>query len=171
MVVVNGPSRSPPRVSREGVAVILKFLSQFPVRSLTTICAFRLDIRQNQSEIQYTTSSVVYQARASRPIEVPLLYQPVCADLRILLAEYLVWEPEIHKASPEQLIGRVGVFAMEQCNICMRPDNPEDLDAPTERAVLASLAEFREFQTLILISHRISSLAWMDRFVLLDQRR
>lgn len=45
------------------------------------------------------------------------------------------------------------------------------LDVPSERAVLASLAKFRTHQTLIVISHRISSLTWMDRFVLLDQGR
>ena len=45
------------------------------------------------------------------------------------------------------------------------------LDAPTERAVLASLAKLRAHQTLIVISHRISSLTWVDRFALLDQGR
>jgi ABC-type multidrug transport system fused ATPase/permease subunit len=45
------------------------------------------------------------------------------------------------------------------------------LDAPTERAVLASLAKFRPHQTLIVISHRISTLTWMDHFTLLDQGR
>jgi ABC-type bacteriocin/lantibiotic exporter with double-glycine peptidase domain len=45
------------------------------------------------------------------------------------------------------------------------------LDVPTERAVLASVAEFRADQTIIVISHRIRSLAWVDRFVLLDQGR
>ncbi|HUD55247.1 MAG TPA: ABC transporter ATP-binding protein [Terracidiphilus sp.] len=45
------------------------------------------------------------------------------------------------------------------------------LDGPTERAVLASLSRFRAHQTLIVISHRISSLTWVDRFVLIDQGR
>ncbi|HEY2470923.1 MAG TPA: ABC transporter ATP-binding protein [Terracidiphilus sp.] len=45
------------------------------------------------------------------------------------------------------------------------------LDAPTERAVLASVAAFHAQQTLIVISHRISSLTWVDRFALLDQGR
>jgi len=45
------------------------------------------------------------------------------------------------------------------------------LDAPTESAVLSSVSKFSEGQTLILISHRISSLAWVDRFVLLDRGR
>ncbi|MGA8742333.1 MAG: ABC transporter ATP-binding protein [Terracidiphilus sp.] len=43
------------------------------------------------------------------------------------------------------------------------------LDAPTERSVLTSVASFRPHQTIIVISHRISTLLWMDRFVLLDQ--
>jgi ABC-type multidrug transport system fused ATPase/permease subunit len=45
------------------------------------------------------------------------------------------------------------------------------LDAPTERMVLRSLAQFRAHQTMIIVSHRISSLAWVNRFVLLDQGR
>jgi hypothetical protein len=45
------------------------------------------------------------------------------------------------------------------------------LNAPTESAVLFSVSKFCEGQTLILISHRISSLAWVDRFVLLDRGR
>jgi ABC-type multidrug transport system fused ATPase/permease subunit len=45
------------------------------------------------------------------------------------------------------------------------------LDVPTERAVLASVAKFREHQTVVVISHRLRSLVWVDRFVLLDQGR
>jgi ABC-type multidrug transport system fused ATPase/permease subunit len=45
------------------------------------------------------------------------------------------------------------------------------LDAPTEHTVLASLAKFRADQTIIVISHRVRSLVWVDRFVLLDQGR
>jgi hypothetical protein len=45
------------------------------------------------------------------------------------------------------------------------------LDAPTESAVLSSVSKSSEGQTLILISHRISSLAWVNRFVLLDRGR
>jgi ABC-type multidrug transport system fused ATPase/permease subunit len=43
------------------------------------------------------------------------------------------------------------------------------LDAPTERMVLESHAQFRMHQTMVVVSHRIRSLAWLDRFVLLDQ--
>jgi ATP-binding cassette subfamily B protein len=37
--------------------------------------------------------------------------------------------------------------------------------------VYASLAELRPHRTLIVISHHISSLTWVDRFALLDQGR
>lgn len=42
------------------------------------------------------------------------------------------------------------------------------LDAPTERTLLVSLAKTRIHQSLIVISHRIPSVTWMDRLVLLD---
>jgi ABC-type multidrug transport system fused ATPase/permease subunit len=43
------------------------------------------------------------------------------------------------------------------------------LDPHIEREVLRSIASFRSDQTIIVISHRIRSLGWVDRFVLLDQ--
>jgi ABC-type multidrug transport system fused ATPase/permease subunit len=45
------------------------------------------------------------------------------------------------------------------------------LDVPSERAVLASAAEYCAHRTLVIISHRISSLVWVDQLVLLDQGR
>jgi ABC-type bacteriocin/lantibiotic exporter with double-glycine peptidase domain len=45
------------------------------------------------------------------------------------------------------------------------------LDVPTEREVLKSVASFRKQQTIVVISHRLRSLAWVDRFVLLDHGR
>lgn len=45
------------------------------------------------------------------------------------------------------------------------------LDALTESALLSSVSEFCSGQTLIVISHRVSSLVWVDRFVLLDRGR
>ena len=45
------------------------------------------------------------------------------------------------------------------------------LDVLSERAVLASVREFFAHRTLVIISHRISSLVWADQIVLLDQGR
>jgi ABC-type bacteriocin/lantibiotic exporter with double-glycine peptidase domain len=45
------------------------------------------------------------------------------------------------------------------------------LDAPTERALLSSIVDVSGDRTLIVISHRLSSLAWVDRFILLGRGR
>lgn len=45
------------------------------------------------------------------------------------------------------------------------------LDVPTEFSVLESLKQDCAHRTLVIISHRISSLAWVDQLVLLDQGR
>ena len=45
------------------------------------------------------------------------------------------------------------------------------LDVPTEREALESVASFRTHQTIIVISHRLRSLAWVNRFILLDEGR
>jgi ABC-type multidrug transport system fused ATPase/permease subunit len=45
------------------------------------------------------------------------------------------------------------------------------LDVPTELEVLESIANFRTHRIIIVISHRLRSLAWVDRFVLLDRGR
>jgi ABC-type multidrug transport system fused ATPase/permease subunit len=57
---------------------------------------------------------------------------------------------------------------LRNSSVLVLDESTSALDAPTESAVLSSVSKFCEGQTLILISHRISSLAWVDRFVLLD---
>jgi ABC-type multidrug transport system fused ATPase/permease subunit len=42
------------------------------------------------------------------------------------------------------------------------------LDLPTETALLKATRNLRQEITLVVISHRVSSLSWVDRFVLLD---
>jgi ABC-type multidrug transport system fused ATPase/permease subunit len=42
------------------------------------------------------------------------------------------------------------------------------LDLPTELAVLQGLRQLRQDMTLVVISHRVKSLSWADRFVLLE---
>jgi ABC-type multidrug transport system fused ATPase/permease subunit len=42
------------------------------------------------------------------------------------------------------------------------------LDVPTEAALLQAVRRFRPQMTIIVISHRLKSLGWVDRFVLLD---
>lgn len=55
--------------------------------------------------------------------------------------------------------------------ILILDDSLSSLDADTERAVLAELDGVMRERTSILISHRLSTLAGMDRIVVLDQGR
>ena len=55
--------------------------------------------------------------------------------------------------------------------ILILDDSLSSLDADTERAVLAELDEAMRDRTSILISHRFSTLAGMDRIVVLDRGR
>jgi ABC-type multidrug transport system fused ATPase/permease subunit len=45
------------------------------------------------------------------------------------------------------------------------------LDVPTEAALLQAVRRFRPGMTTVLISHRLKTLAWVDRFVVLEQGR
>lgn len=58
---------------------------------------------------------------------------------------------------------------LRRSSVLVLDESTSALDAPTEHAALYSIAEFMPRQTLILISHRLSSLAWVDRFVMLDR--
>jgi energy-coupling factor transporter ATP-binding protein EcfA2 len=42
------------------------------------------------------------------------------------------------------------------------------LDAPTEQAVLRSIADSRPDTALVIISHHLQALTWVDRIILLD---
>ncbi len=55
--------------------------------------------------------------------------------------------------------------------ILILDDSLSAVDADTERAILSELDELMQGRTSILISHRLSTLAGMDRIVVLDQGR
>lgn len=45
------------------------------------------------------------------------------------------------------------------------------LDAPTEQRIFAKLRRYFKHQTMVLISHRVSSLSWVDRIIVIDHGR
>src|SRR6185437_9763478 len=45
------------------------------------------------------------------------------------------------------------------------------LDAPTERRIFANLRRHFRHQTMIVISHRVTALSWVDRIIVLDHGR
>lgn len=57
---------------------------------------------------------------------------------------------------------------LRSCPVLILDEATSALDVVTERAVLQSIADTTDAQTIIVISHRLRSLNWMDRFILLD---
>jgi ABC-type multidrug transport system fused ATPase/permease subunit len=57
---------------------------------------------------------------------------------------------------------------LRQSSILVLDESTSALDLPTEEAVFRAIGGFRRETTLVLISHRLRSLSWVDRIVLLD---
>jgi ATP-binding cassette subfamily B protein len=60
---------------------------------------------------------------------------------------------------------------LRKAAVLVLDESTSNLDAATEQVVFASVADFNPGQTLIIISHRIISLTWVDRFLVLDRGR
>jgi ATP-binding cassette subfamily B protein len=58
---------------------------------------------------------------------------------------------------------------LRECPVLVLDESTSALDAPTEQLVLESIANDFGVSILIVISHRLASLQWMDRIVVLDQ--
>jgi ABC-type bacteriocin/lantibiotic exporter with double-glycine peptidase domain len=57
---------------------------------------------------------------------------------------------------------------LRRSEILVLDESTSALDVPTERALLQSIAAFRADLALVVISHRVCSLTWVDRIILLD---
>jgi ABC-type multidrug transport system fused ATPase/permease subunit len=52
--------------------------------------------------------------------------------------------------------------------ILVLDESTSALDVPTEQALFRSITNFRDNTSLVLISHRLQSLTWVDRIIVLD---
>jgi ABC-type multidrug transport system fused ATPase/permease subunit len=57
---------------------------------------------------------------------------------------------------------------LRQSSILVLDESTSALDLPTEEAVFRAVGSFRKDMALVLISHRLRSLTWVDRIILLD---
>lgn len=55
--------------------------------------------------------------------------------------------------------------------ILILDESTSALDMPTERRILSSIARWKPNQSILFISHRIRSITWVDRIILLDRGR
>jgi ABC-type bacteriocin/lantibiotic exporter with double-glycine peptidase domain len=60
---------------------------------------------------------------------------------------------------------------LRESPILVLDESTSALDSPTEQSLLESIARQRFLSILIIISHRLASLKWMDRIVVLDRGR
>jgi ABC-type multidrug transport system fused ATPase/permease subunit len=58
---------------------------------------------------------------------------------------------------------------LQRPSLLLLDESTSALDAPSERKIFMSLAQYFSSQTILFISHRISALKWVDRIVVLSQ--
>ena len=58
---------------------------------------------------------------------------------------------------------------LQNPSLLLLDESTSALDAPSERKVFANLARHFSHQTIVFISHRISTLKWVDRIVVLNR--
>ena len=58
---------------------------------------------------------------------------------------------------------------LQNPSLLLLDESTSALDAPSERRVLTNLAQHFRHQTMVFISHRISSLNWVDRIVVVNR--
>jgi len=58
---------------------------------------------------------------------------------------------------------------LQNPSLLLLDESTSALDAPSERRVLTNLAQHFRHQTMVFISHRISSLSWVDRIVVVNR--
>ena len=60
---------------------------------------------------------------------------------------------------------------LRDSSILIFDESTSALDMPTERRILSSIARWKPDQSILFISHRIRSITWVDRIILLDRGR
>jgi ABC-type bacteriocin/lantibiotic exporter with double-glycine peptidase domain len=60
---------------------------------------------------------------------------------------------------------------LQSPSLLILDESTSALDAPTEQQILSNLNRHLRHQTLIVISHRLSALTWVDRIIVLNQGR
>lgn len=61
--------------------------------------------------------------------------------------------------------------ALQAPSLLILDESTSALDAPTEQRIFTKLRRYFKHQTMILISHRVSSLSWVDRIIVIDHGR
>lgn len=61
--------------------------------------------------------------------------------------------------------------ALQAPSLLILDESTSALDAPTEQRIFTKLRQHFKHQSMVVISHRVSSLSWIDRIIVLDHGR
>lgn len=79
--------------------------------------------------------------------------------------------PEPGLSGGEQQRLAVARALLRNSAVLILDESTSALDVPTEAALLRAVRSFRPEMTIVVISHRLKSLSWVDRFIVLEAGR
>ena len=177
--------------SGSGKSTITKLVARLYDVSQGTICLDGLDVRRIElnslrTSICYLTQETVLFDRSLK--ENLLLANPQATDEQLLraiqLAELDVLLQRLSDGWNTQLGPRGNALSggerqrialaravLQTPSLLILDESTSALDAPTERRIFANLRRHFSRQTMIVISHRVTALSWVDRIIVLDHGR
>ena len=177
--------------SGSGKSTITKLVARLYDVSQGKICLDGLDLRgielnSLRTGICYLTQETVLFDRSLK--ENLLLANPEATDEELLRAIQMAELEPLLQRLPDGLNTPLGPrgnalsggerqrialarAVLQTPSLLILDESTSALDAPTEKQIFANLRRHFKDQTMIVISHRVSALSWVDRIVVLDHGR
>jgi ABC-type bacteriocin/lantibiotic exporter with double-glycine peptidase domain len=174
--------------SGSGKSTITKLLARLYDVSQGKICFDGLDVRTIElnslrAGICYLTQETVLFDRSLR--DNLLLANPQASDKELVRAIQMAELEALLQRLPDGLDTPLGPrgnavsggerqrialarAVLQTPSLLILDESTSALDGPTEKRIFANLRRHFKGQTMILISHRVSALSWVDRIVVLD---
>ena len=177
--------------SGSGKSTITKLVARLYDVSQGKICLDGLDLRTIElnslrTGICYLTQETVLFDRSLK--ENLLLANPQATDEDLVRAIQMAELETLLQRLPDGWNAQVGPrgnalsggerqrialarAVLQTPSLLILDESTSALDAPTEQQIFANLRRHFKHQTMILISHRVAALSWVDRIIVLDHGR
>jgi ABC-type bacteriocin/lantibiotic exporter with double-glycine peptidase domain len=176
-------------VSGSGKSTIAKLIARLYDADGGAVCIDGIDVRDVQLESMRTNVCYLMQEAVlfDRTLKDNLLLGKPSATMQELrraieiadLEELLQrlpkgWETELGPrgnalSGGEKQRVALARAVLQRPSLLLLDESTSALDAPSERRIFASLVKHFPHQTIVFISHRISSLKWVDRIFVMNQ--
>jgi len=175
--------------SGSGKSTIAKLIARLYDVSKGAVCIDGIDVRSVRLESLRTKVSYVLQDAVlfDRTLKENLLLGNPSASIRDLTRALEIadlvgvlrrlpggWDAQLGPRGNALSGGERQRLALARAvlqnpSILLLDESTSALDAPSEGSVLRNLAEYFSRQTIVFVSHRLSSLKWVDRIVVLNR--